>query len=164
MEEFISLLSTLQKKLQPIFLRYLSIERELETRGVKRTSKEAILDSLDKGNFALVSANSSKKKLKSIGLNPQYLIVSGGPLFIEDYKKVDPNLPDNALPGIEKKCERLIKQLKDEKWDDKELYFIYETDNASDRLILDRLEEISKLIEKQIKTIEIKSWKDLNNQ
>ena len=98
-----------------------------------------------------------------MGINPQYLIVSGGPLFIEDYKEINPSIPNNAIPGIEKKCERLLNQLKNEKWDNKELFFIYETNNATDKLILNRLEEISKLIGKQIKTIEINSWKDLDH-
>jgi len=114
-----------------------------------------------KNNIALISANSYKKKLKNIGINPQNLIVTGGPLFLDDYKTINPNLPENTLHNLKKKIERIIFQLKSEDWTNKELFFIFDPQNITDKLILAKLEDLSFLIGKNIKTIEIKSWKDL---
>lgn len=161
-EKFLLHLNSLQKKLHPIFLKYLDRPDLSEQEKNDKSQKNKILDLLSKGHFALISANSSKKKLKNMGINPKYLIVTGGPLFIEDYKKINPNLPDSALEGLKKKIERLINQLKNEKWNSKDLYFISEITNYTDKLILERLDEISKLISKEIKTIKINSWKDLD--
>ena len=111
-------------------------------------------------NIALVSSNSSKKKLKEIGVDPRFLIVSGGPLFSEDYKSINPNLPDKALQGINQKCERLISQLKNIDAD-RDLVFMFNVNNQTDKVILKRLNELSELIDKNIKTFEISSWKDI---
>ena len=98
-----------------------------------------------------------------MGINPKYLIVTGGPFFLEDYKKLNPNLPEGTLEGLKKKIDRLTLQLKNISWNNKDLYFIFESANPTDNLILKRLTEISKLINKEINNIELKSWKDLDD-
>ena len=104
-----------------------------------------------------------KKKLKNIGIDPRNIIVSGGPLFFKDYKIINPNLSEPALENIKKKCERLIKQLENEDWSKQNLIFIYEKENPTDELILSKLDRISNIIGKNLKTFELKSWKDLEN-
>lgn len=155
--QFISLLKSLQKKLVPIFSKYL--KDDISTKEIKKS----ILELMNAGKIALISANSSKKKLKSIGVDPRSLIVSGGPLFFEDYKIINPNLPVKALQGIKKKCDRLINQIKSKNWREKDLIFIYEKENPTDKLILNRTEEISNLIGKKVITFKIKSWKYLDD-
>ena len=90
------------------------------------------------------------------------MIVSGGPLFFEDYKVLDPNLQNDKLQIIKKKCDHLIHQIKNENWDEKDLIFIYEKGNLTDKFILDKKNQISELIGKKLKVLEIKSWKDLD--
>ncbi len=162
-EKFISLLFSLQKKLQPIFSKYLKQDDKISSKKKSIFKlKENIKEIMERDDIILISANSSKKKIKNLGFNPQNLIVSGGPLFIEDYKIINPNITNIALQGIKKKCERLTNQLKDENWKKKDLIFIYEKENPTDKLILKKLDEISNIIGKKIKTIEIKSWKALD--
>ncbi|MHA1438288.1 MAG: DUF2100 domain-containing protein [Promethearchaeota archaeon] len=158
--EFYRIIKTLYFKLQPIFSNYLKIEEFEESLTSRKNLKEKIINYL-KNNIALISANSYKKKLKNIGINPQNLIVTGGPLFLDDYKTINPNLPENTLHNLKKKIERIIFQLKSEDWTNKELFFIFDPQNITDKLILAKLEDLSFLIGKNIKTIEIKSWKDL---
>lgn len=157
-EELISLLKNLNQKLQPLFSKYLKQENALKTEDSKIVIKDTILKAISNDKVVLISSNSSKKKLKSLGIDPRRLIVSGGPLFIEDYKVVNPNLPDKALPNLKKKCERVLNELKHEKWAGNELIFVHEKENATDKLILNKLEKISKLIKKEIKTIDVGSW------
>ena len=162
-EKFISLLFSLQKKLQPIFSKYLKQDDKISSKKKSIFKlKENIKEIMERDDIILISANSSKKKINNLGFNPQNLIVSGGPLFIEDYKIINPNITNIALQGIKKKCERLTNQLKDENWKKKDLIFIYEKENPTDKLILKKLDEISNIIGKKIKTIEIKSWKALD--
>ena len=162
-EKFISLLFSLQKKLQPIFSKYLKQDDKISSKKKSIFKlKENIKEIMERDDIILISANSSKKKIKNLGFNPQNLIVSGGPLFIEDYKIINPNITNIALQGIKKKCERLTNQLKDENWKKKDLIFIYEKENPTDKLILKKLDEISNIIGKKIKPIEIKSWKALD--
>ena len=161
--KFITLLKSLKDKLNPIFNKYL-VQGNLSEQHIEtKSQKKVIIDLLTSGHFALISANSSKKKLKNLGINPIYLIVTGGPFFIEDYHLVNPNIPENALNGLKKKIDRLLGQLKNQNWNGKDLFFIYESSNTTDKLILKKLAQISKLINKEIKCIEINSWKDLDD-
>jgi hypothetical protein len=162
-EELLFLLNKLKLKLQPLFSKYLTQENPVKTEDFKIARKNTILEAISNDNIVLISANSSKKKLKSMGVDPRRIIVSGGPLFVEDYKVVNPNLPDKALPSIKKKCERILDELKHEKWAGSELIFVHEEENATDKLILEKLEQVSKLIQKKINTINVGSWDMLND-
>jgi len=162
-EELLFLLNKLNQKLQPLFSKYLKQESAVKAEDFKIAKKSTILGAISNDNVVLISANSSKKKLKSIGIDPRRIIVSGGPLFIEDYKVVNPNIPDKALPNLKKKCERVLNELKHEKWASNELIFVYEKENATDKLILNKLEKISKLINKEIKTVDVGSWAMLDD-
>ena len=108
---FIEKLVDLHKNLQPLFSKYLKEEFILKTKKSINQLKEDIQDIIKNGNFGLVSANSSKKKLKTIGFDPRLLIVTGGPLFFEDYNKINQNISDNAIISIKKKCERILTQI-----------------------------------------------------
>lgn len=158
-ENFIELLKSLYNKLSPIFSKYL---RDDDLALTTPTLRDNILKTLNSNNFALISSNSSKKKLKNIGIDPRRLIVSGGPLFFDDYMVLNQNIKNEQLETIKKKCERLRNQIKDQTWEEKDLVFIYEKDNFTDKIILDKINRLSELIGKQVKLLEIKSWKDLN--
>jgi len=159
---FIEKLVDLHKNLQPLFSKYLKEEFNLKTKKSINQLKEDIQDIIKNGNFALVSANSSKKKLKTIGFDPRLLIVTGGPLFFEDYNKINQNISDNAIISIKKKCERILTQIETINWNHKDLIFIYDSNNTTDKLILKRIDALSKLIGKKVKTLEITSWNVLD--
>jgi len=159
---FIEKLVDLHKNLQPLFSKYLKEEFILKTKKSINQLKEDIQDIIKKNNFGLVSANSSKKKLKTIGFDPRLLIVTGGPLFFEDYKKINQNISDNAIISIKKKCERILTQIETINWNHKDLIFIYDSNNTTDKLILKRIDALSKLIGKKVKTLEITSWNVLD--
>ncbi len=159
---FIEKLVDLHKNLQPLFSKYLKEEFILKTKKSINQLKEDIQDIIKKNNFGLVSANSSKKKLKTIGFDPRLLIVTGGPLFFEDYNKINQNISDNAIISIKKKCERILTQIETINWNHKDLIFIYDSNNTTDKLILKRIDALSKLIGKKVKTLEITSWNVLD--
>ncbi len=160
-KKFLNLLNLIYAKLNPLFQKYLLIQTEFNQQVTTQSIKERLLSILNENTLALVSANSTKKKFKNIGIDPRIIIASGGPLFIEDYKEINPNLTENALQGLKKKCMRLIDQLKKEDWTKKKLYFIYDVNNATDKKILSRLNEISMTVGTSIDTIKIENWNDL---
>ena len=161
-KSFITKLESLHHKLKPIFSEYLSDE-DMMSIETSEDVKNIILDLAKNNMIVLISANSSKKKLKNLGVDPRNVIVSGGPLFIEDYKVINPNLSENVLENIKKKCDRLITQLENEDWSKNNLIFIYEKKNPTDLLILNKLDRISNIIGKNLKTFGLDSWKNLEN-
>ncbi len=82
-------------------------------------------------------------------------------MFSEDYIIVNPSLSEKVLIGIKSKCERIINQLKSEDWTKKDLVFIFEKENITDKLILKRIEQISNNIGKKVILIELNSWNEL---
>lgn len=161
-EEFLTSLKNLKNLLNPIFVKYLAkkyLKQETESMEEKTKKITSLSETRDQ---VLVSSNSAKKILKSLGIDPRHIIVSGGPLFFEDFKIVNPNIPDKALPSIKKKCERILEELKSIDWKNKELYFIYEKEDIGDSLILDKMNRVEDLINKEVKTIALSSWDDLS--
>jgi len=159
-QSFISNLENLYKNLKPIFSKFLQL-KELEFNETSDNLQKRILKKMSDQNIAMVSSNSSKKVLKNIGVDPRNLIVTGGPLFSEDYKIINPSLSKAALKGIEKKCKRIFNQIKNQNWKDKSFIFIFEEGNPTDLLILKKLNEIENIIGKKAKIIKLKSWKTL---
>ena len=66
-EELISLLSNLNLKLHPLFIKYLKRDSTLETEDTKMVIKKAILNAISDNKVVLISANSSKKKTEKHG-------------------------------------------------------------------------------------------------
>ena len=159
---FHSSINALYQKLQPVFSKYIKNEQSPKLRISEDDIKITLLKKITKNDIVLISANSSKKKLQNIGVNSKYLISTGGPLTVDYYKKINPNISSNSLQGIKKKCKRLRNQILSENWEDKNLIFVYERDNFTDKLILSSLEDISKLIEKNPVLIQLTSWTDLD--
>ena len=159
-KNFLSKLESLQQKLKPVFSAYLNTEdksRFEDSEDIKKKLLELVKNNMK----ILISANSSKKKLKSIGIDPRHIIVSGGPLVVDDYKIVNPNLSEKALENINKKCQSLIRQLKNENWSNYNLIFIHEKENITDTLILKKINIISNIIGKKVNTFELKAWNNL---
>jgi hypothetical protein len=115
-------------------------------------------------SYILVSANSSKKILKSYGVDPLNIIVSGGPLIFEDYKKVNPHLSNEVLSGIKKKCDNILELLNSNKLKNKDLFFIFETQNLTDKIIIKELSTNLDLIGKEVQLYGIRSWKSFEKQ
>ncbi|MFX0073584.1 MAG: DUF2100 domain-containing protein [Candidatus Hermodarchaeota archaeon] len=158
---FLSKLENLNRKLEPIFSKYLKNET-ISTKESDLELKELISKIIKEETLVLISANSAKKKLKNLGVNARNLIVTGGPLFVQDYKVINPNLTEKALEGIKKKCDKLFEDLKSIEWLNKDLIFIREKNNPTDSLILNQLSAINDVVGKEIQSYELNSWDELD--
>jgi hypothetical protein len=158
--EFKEILKQLYAKLDPLFTNYLNVSSEIQG---KNDFKSALMEKYDKNKIILVSANSSKKILKKMGIDPRKVIVTGGPLFFEDFKVINPNIPEQALKGIRKKCKRIIDELKAIDWKVNDLLFVYEGYNKADDLIIDKMDRLEKIIKSDIELFEIPNWDELKD-
>ena len=109
MKLFKSSLKTLKSLLEPLFSKF------LQTEVIEKIKNEKFIELkklIEKEGYILISASHSKKILKNLGFNPLKIIVSGGPLIIEDYLEINPNFSKKTLLGIERKTKNLMDKLK----------------------------------------------------
>ncbi|MFX1556260.1 MAG: DUF2100 domain-containing protein [Promethearchaeota archaeon] len=155
LEKYLFILESLQSKLVPLFLKYLA----QNSTTTKKKSKQELINKIKELagnlNIILVSSNSNKKKLKELGIDPRSIIVSGGPILVKNYLKVNPNISNKILPSIKKKSENLILKLKNLSSEDTDIVFLYDHENKTDKIILEELLEISGLIGKKIISYDI---------
>lgn len=152
---FISHLKALRGNLLPLFSRFLGTTKEEEK---EQDLTKKIQELTESTNVVLVSSNSAKKTLKGMGFDARLILVTGGPLVAEDYRIVNPKIPESAMKGINKKCQRILEEIKDINWEEKDLIFIKEKNNPADDLIEKRLSIIEEMIDKKISTMIIESW------
>ncbi len=159
-KKLMQLLEALRLKLQPIFSKYLDIGYLKEnSKNQKEIDTQYLVELIKKKKNIIVSASNSKKKLKNFGIDPRSIIVTGGPLFVENYKKVNPTLTDNALIGIKKKSEHLVNHIKKLAKSTTELIFLHEKDNLTDQIILKELNFLESTYDIKITNYNVKSWK-----
>lgn len=155
---FISHLKALRGNLLPLFSRFLGTTKEEEKEAKEQDLTKKIQELSESTNFVMVSSNSAKKTLKGMGFDARLILVTGGPLVAEDYKVVNPKIPESAMKGINKKCQRILEEIKSINWEEKDLIFIKEKNNPADDLIEKRLSMIEEMIGKKISTMIIDSW------
>lgn len=70
---------------------------------IDKQDVEDEIKNLSKKYIILTTKNTFKKVMVRLGADPQRIVVAGVPLELEDMKKINPNLPENALKPIKKK-------------------------------------------------------------
>jgi hypothetical protein len=158
---FDSLLNSLKNQIEPLFSKYIPSNLNGTT---ERKNNEILLKLkklIESERYILISASHSKKILKNVGFNPLNIIVSGGPLILKDYLKVNPNLSKKILQGIKRKTINTFNKLKNIAKAGSKITFIYIEKNETDQIILEELSEIKDIIGKDIDLFEIPNWKML---
>jgi hypothetical protein len=108
--------------------------------------------------YIFVGSNSVKKKLKGLGIEPIKIIATGGPVTIEDLKKVNPNIPEAGLQGYLKKLENVYKELQAAVASKKPIFFAQGLGEETDQMIADRLSMIEKKISGSFLRLIVRSW------
>ncbi|MFX1499282.1 MAG: DUF2100 domain-containing protein [Promethearchaeota archaeon] len=152
-KKLLDLLKVLYSMLQPIFNKYITSSSDIEA---NKNELNDIIDIIKSNSLIIVSANSLKKKLKNHGVDPRQLIVTGGPLFIENYEKINPKISHEVFLNIKKKCENLVSQIKNLSKLNNEITFLYKKVNLTDQIILKELDELEKIVKKKIRRYEVK--------
>lgn len=152
-KKLLDLLKVLYSMLQPIFNKYITSSSDIEA---NKNELNDIIDIIKSNSLIIVSANSLKKKLKNYGVDPRQLIVTGGPLFIENYEKINLKISHEVFLNIKKKCENLVSQIKKLSKLNNEITFLYKKVNLTDQIILKELDELEKIVKKKIRRYEVK--------
>ena len=136
--------------------KFKAADKELKS-DVKIHQPSEIFDII-KDKAILVSSNTVRKKLKTMGIDPRMIKSSSGPLFIEDYKELGHDLPEQALKGIQKKSDKIILDLKELAEANQEIMFIYAVDDITDNINIKRINELEDRIGAKIHLIQVASW------
>lgn len=155
---FLQLLTSLKNELEPLFSDYGQSTEKIMAGNSKIEVFNKLNNLMNNENMGLISSNTVKKKLKKAGFDPRRLIATGGPLLLDDYKTLNPNLSEAAINSIEKKCQTILIQIKNENWENKELIFIHEKNNPTDELIRKNIDHVTNLMGKKVKIFEIDAW------
>lgn len=138
-----------------------------EPQGIHVSSDVASGQSLDSGiallehvadSILFIGSNAVKKKLKGLGIEPNIIITAGGPINIDDLKKINPNIPAAALEGYQKKIDAVITELTKAAKTGKPIVFVMAPDEETDKLLESRLPELEKKLEIKFKRLFVKSW------
>jgi len=86
----------------------------------------------------LITKSNFKKVLTKFTVDPQKIVVAGVPLQIDDMKKLNPNIPDNALGSIEKKISHVKNEMdrKKEQFNLENILVVVEEDKTGEILSL----------------------------
>ena len=108
--------------------------------------------------YIFVGSNSVKKKLKGLGIEPIKIIAAGGPVTVDDLKKVNPNIPEAGLQGYLKKLDNVYNELQAAAASGKPIYFAQGLDEETDQMIADRLGMIEEKINGPFLRLIVRSW------
>lgn len=110
--------------------------QERENIGVKIIDFTGIL-------FVTVSS-STKKRLLDLGIDPRFVVVTGGPLDVRDVKSLNPNISDEALETVRRKVEGVWRDIERKVPEAKKILVLAEKDNKGDLMVSEKAEEIQK--------------------
>jgi len=136
--------------------------------GIQTSNEEKnILNLKNDLKNALIIVNSSKnrKKLLELGLNTAQILVSGGPVTVEDIKTLNPNISDVAFKNFQNKIDKFWKILKAkvEQSDYDRLILLIEENNVADQILLNRIDEFKKRLPISIQYHQVSSFNRIEN-
>ena len=79
---------------------------------LEKPNLENRVDSISKEILIILPKNNIKKSIVKLGINAKNIVVASVPLTVEDMRKINPKIPDNALKGISKKIEHINNDIK----------------------------------------------------
>jgi hypothetical protein len=121
----------------------------------------------DVGNyFFIVNSQKNRKKLIDIGLDLEQILVTGGPIFENDIKILNPNIPDNALQNIQNKIQKFWKilQNKIQKGKFNKLILLLEENNVADKILLNKKNEFESRLSISVQYITVPSFDQIDNR
>ncbi|MGQ9723133.1 MAG: DUF2100 domain-containing protein [Candidatus Jordarchaeum sp.] len=110
--------------------------REMERIKVKTVDLRGIL-------FVVVSS-STRKRLLELGVDPRFVVVTGGPLNAIDVKSLNPSISDEALETVRKKVEGVWRDIEARTPEVERILVLVEEGNKGDLMVSERADEIQR--------------------
>ncbi len=136
----------------------LGIQKEDGSLITQLTQIAELLEFDDNGVY-FTTSNTGKKKLKQLGIRPDKIISSGGPLFVEHFEQLDIQLNDKAKQGIGKKLDQVHGELRSalESEDNPPKFVLCQMD-VTDKLLLEKIHEVNDYFGTQFPIFIISNW------
>lgn len=93
--------------------------------------------------FITVSS-STRRKLLELGIDPRFVVVTGGPLDVADFKSLNPNMSDVALDTVRRKVETVWRDIERRTPEAKKILVLAEKGNKGDLMVAEKADEIRK--------------------
>ena len=125
---------------------------------IEKMNIEEEIKTITDDYLILTTKSNFKKVLAKFTVDPQKIVVAGVPLDVDDMKKLNPHIPDNALKSIEKKISHVKNDIgrKKEQFKLENILVVTENDKTGEILSI-RAQELY-----NAKIISLDSLKDVN--
>ncbi|MHA1631223.1 MAG: DUF2100 domain-containing protein [Candidatus Freyarchaeota archaeon] len=144
----------------------LRLSEALERLDVKESGLEGLESSLSTlsphTTLILVASPSLRKKLLGMGIPRSRVLAIGGPLTVDDMKKLNPDIPDQAVKGLEARIERFWRDLERRAKEIKDIILLLGEGKRADDMIARRSSIISERTGVNVRVIRLKRFDDLS--
>lgn len=115
---------------------------------------------LSKQLLFLVSSAKNRKKLINLGLDPNQIIATGGPINPEDIRILNPNITESNLKGINNKIEKFWKTIESKLNESNynSIILLIENANLADQILSKRVNEIKTRLSHSVKVLTIPTF------
>lgn len=128
-----------------------------------RSSEVNLQSNIDPERYLVISCrNAIKEKLDNFQNLILDQVTTGGPLDARQYKALNPSMPDAAMANIEKKIEKVFKEISKKSAGKEILFLIGVKDDKSDQALFQSKDLIESRLNKPVIIIEIDSLQKLN--
>lgn len=107
------------------------IEKQIEAKTISLT-----------GFLFVVVSSDTRKRLLELGVDPKFVVVTGGPLNAVDVKSLNPNISDEALETVKRKVDRVWRDIERKAPEVKRILVLVERGNKGDLMVSERANEI----------------------
>jgi hypothetical protein len=123
-----------------------------------KASEASVQLNIDPAKYLAISCrNAIKEKLDSFQTLVLDQVTTGGPLEARYYKSLNPSMPDAALANIEKKIEKVFKEIQKKSAGKEIILLIGVKDEKTDQALFDSRELIASRLNKPVSIIEVDS-------
>ncbi|MBS7250484.1 MAG: DUF2100 domain-containing protein [Candidatus Freyarchaeota archaeon] len=96
------------------------------------------------GVLFIVVSSSARKRLLDLGVDPRFVVVTGGPLDVSDVKILNPNISDGALENVRRKVESVWRDIERKAPEARRVLILAEAGNRGDLMVSERAGEIER--------------------
>jgi len=116
--------------------------------------------------FFIVNSQKNRKKLIDLGLDPDQILATGGPIFENDIQSLNPNIPDNALQNIQNKIQKFWKILRTKIQQGKfnKLILLLDESNSADKILIEKKGELELMLSIDVQYMTIPSFDQIDNR
>jgi len=128
-------------------------------------AKETEVKAIDFSGVLFITVSSStKRRLLDLGVDPRFVVVTGGPLDVGDVKILNPSISDEALETVRRKVEGVWRDIERKASEAKKILILAEAGNRGDLMVSERAGEIERRTGLKTLVKTFSSLKDLSGE